>query len=288
MATKGALQFPQNPTLTAMTESWEADIYVESANSIAAVTIGGNTNFAGDIDIGNPLGNVSFGGAVKIGGETGQQAIEHHITIGADPVEFPEPNVYDFRKYATGPALDSTHVYNGAGETLPNALIRAGTNPTFTGNGAITIQGILYIEAPNVVTFSKQVSLQGLIVAEPNPGPNGLNFGGNFASTGYPSGSQFDAIRQEQGSSILAPGSAVTFTGNFSSVNGVLAAGSLYFSGNCAATIKGTMISYSPDPTVVNGNISMNFDRTQMVEIPAGFDLLRVLKYDPTSYAVIF
>ncbi|RPJ37896.1 MAG: hypothetical protein EHM35_05755, partial [Planctomycetaceae bacterium] len=49
MATKGALQFPQNPTLTAMTESWEADVYVESANSIAAVTIGGNTDFAGDI-----------------------------------------------------------------------------------------------------------------------------------------------------------------------------------------------------------------------------------------------
>ncbi len=289
MATKGALQFPQNPTLTALTENWEADIYVESANDIMAVTIGGNANFAGDIDIGNPLGTVSFAGAVQIAGEYGPQAVADHVTFGADPVEFPEPNVYDFRQYATGPVLDSTFTYNGSGVTLANAVIRAHTNPTFTGNGAVTIQGILYIEAPNIVTFSKQVSLQGLIVAEPGDfSANAINFGANFASTGYPSGSQFDAIRQEQGSSILAPGSAVSFTGNFSSVNGVLAAGSLYFSANANATIKGTMISYSPNATVVNGNISMCFDRALMVEIPAGFDLLRVLEYQPQSYTVVF
>ena len=60
MATKGALQFPQNPTLTGAAENWEADIYVESANDILAVSVGGNTNFDGDIDIGNPLGTVEL------------------------------------------------------------------------------------------------------------------------------------------------------------------------------------------------------------------------------------
>jgi hypothetical protein len=292
IATRGALRFPRNPTLTGALENWEADIYVESANDILAVSVGGNAKFDGDIDIGNPLANVSFAGDVQIAGEGGQQAIDDHITVGADPVEFPVPDLTDFKQYATGPVLDSTFTYSGAGITLTNATIRAGTNPTFTGTGAVTIQGILYIEAPNIVTFNKQVSLQGLIVAtgDPaNPGTNAINFGANFASTGYPAGAQFDALRQEQqGSSILAPGFGVSFTGNFSSVNGVLAANSLYFSANCSATVKGTMISYSQSPTVVDGNISMNFDRSQMVEIPAGFDLFRVLEYVPSSYAVIF
>ncbi len=135
------------------------------------------------------------------------------------------------------------------------------------------------------------MSLAGLIVAQgdaQNPGTDSISFQGNFASGPYPSGAQFDAIRSQVGSSILTPGFGVSFTGNFSSVNGVLAANDLYFSGNASAVVKGTMISYSSNPTRVEGNISMDFDRASAVEIPAGFDLLRVLEYDPTSYAMSF
>lgn len=291
IATKGALRFPQNPTLTGVTQNWEADVYVESAASLVAVQVGGNASFDGDIDIGNSQASVDFAGAVQIGGDLGQTAIDKHVTIGAEPIAFPVPQTAPFRQYATGPILDSTCNYNTSGITLTNAVIRAGTNPTFTGNGSVTIQGILFIEPPNIVTFAKNVVLQGLIVAPGdvlNPGTNAIRIQRNFASGGYPVGSQFDALRQEQGSSILAPGFAVSFTGNFSSVNGVLAASSLYFSGNASAVIKGTMISYSPDPTLVQGNISMNFDRAAMVDIPAGFDLYRVPSYIPASYTIAY
>jgi hypothetical protein len=291
IATKGALRFPGNPTMTGATQNWEADMYVESANDLLAVQVLGNANFDGNIDIGNSLASTDFQGSVQIAGDAGQTAIDQHVTVGADPVEFPVPKVFPFQQYATGPVLDSTFNFNTSGITLTNATIRAGTNPTFTGNGAVTIQGILYVEAPNIVTFAKNVVLQGLIVAAgdaENPGTNAIKFQNNFASSGYPAGSQFDAIRQEQGSSILAPGFAVSFTGNFSSVNGVLAANDLYFSGNASAVVKGTMISYSQNPTIVEGNIAMTFDRAAMVEIPAGFDLYRTLNYNPTSYAIDF
>lgn len=290
IATKGPLRFPQNPTLTGVTQNWEADIYVESAGSFVAVQVGGNANFDGDIDIGNSQAHVDFAGGVQIAGDLGQDAIDKHVTIGAEPVAFPVPLIAPFRQYATGPVLDSTCNYNTSGMTLTNAIIRAGTNPTFTGNGSVIIQGILFIEAPNIVTFAKNVMLEGLIVAPGdvlNPGTNAIRIQNNFASGGYPAGAQFDAIRKEQGSSILAPGFAVSFTGNFSSVNGVLAASSLYFSGNASAVIKGTMISYSPDPTLVQGNISMNFDRAAMVDIPAGFDLYRAPEYNPASYTIV-
>jgi hypothetical protein len=293
IATKGPLQFPRNPTFAAATQGWEADIYVESLDSMVAVDIGGNANFAGDIDIGNQLASVSYSGSLSIAGDTGEAAITNHVDtlMEQDRPEFPVPDVTHFLQYATGPVLDASFPYDGSGVTLANALIRAGTNPTFSGAGAVTIQGVLYIEAPNTVTFAKNVVLQGVIVAEGDPenmGTNALSFQANFASSGYPVGPQFDAIRSEQGSSILAPGSAVSFTGNFSSVNGVLAAGSLYFNANANAVVKGTMISYSGQPTRVDGNISMTFDRSAMVEIPAGFDLYRVPVYNPGSYALAY
>jgi len=288
IATRGAIQFPRNPTFTGLTENWEADIYIESAASVLAFQAGGNCNFDGDIDIGNPLGLADFGGAVQIAGEYGQTAIDNHITIGADPVEFPVPETTRFQTYATGPVIGpTTNLANSM--TLVNASIQAGANPTFLGN--VTIQGILFIEAPNVVRFTQNVSQQGIIVASgdvSNPAANRISFEGNFASGPYPAGTPFDALRREQGSSIVAPGFGVSFSGNFSSVNGVLAASGLDFSANASATVKGTLISYSSNATVVDGNISMSFDRAQMAEIPAGFDLLRVLVYDPASYTVVF
>ena len=287
IATKGALEFPNNPTLTGATQNWEADIYVESSSSITAVDIGGNANFDGNIDIGNPLATIAYAGDLQIAGDHGQTAVDNHVNIGVDPVEFPVPETTRFRDYATGGAIDPGAL-TASSPTLVNAIIPAGMNPTFSGS--VTIQGILLVEAPNIVTFGKNVQLQGLIVAAGdvlNPGTNQISFEGNFASGPYPSGSQFDAIRQEQGSSIVAPGFGVSFTGNFASVNGVMAASSMYFSANASAVVKGTMLSFSPDATRVEGNIALNFDRAATVEIPAGFDLLRVLTYHPSSYAMV-
>ncbi|MHC4678528.1 MAG: hypothetical protein ACYTEK_07500, partial [Planctomycetota bacterium] len=59
---------------------------------------------------------------------------------------------------------------------LTNATIAAGTNPLF--KGSVTIEGVLVVESPNVVTFGRNVALQGLIVAESdvdNPGTNRID-----------------------------------------------------------------------------------------------------------------
>ena len=93
-----------------------------------------------------------------------------------DRPEFPVPDVQRFRQYATGPVIDSDTDLSQS--TFTNAVIEAGTNPTFTADN-VTIQGILYIEAPNMVMFSKNTTLQGMIVADGdvnNPGTNQINF----------------------------------------------------------------------------------------------------------------
>jgi hypothetical protein len=107
---------------------------------------------------------------------------------------------------------------------------------------------------------------------------------GNFASGPYPPGVEFDAIRQEVGSSIVAPGFAMSFQGNFSTLEGVVAVSGVHFSGNVAAQIKGTIINYSDQPMIIEGNASMTFDREASTKVPAGFDTLRVLTYKPSSY----
>ena len=287
LATKGPLDFPGNPTIVAANEAWEADMFVESADSPVAVHVGGNLNFDGDVNIGNAAANVDFVGDVQIAGDTGQTAIDNHVSIGADSPEFPVPNTAHFLQYATGQVVDSSTDLS-KGITLVNAKIAAGTNPTFLGTA--TIQGVLYIESPNVVTFDRNVALQGVIVADgdasnPDPSINRIDVVGNFASQPYPSDPQFDAIRQEEGSSIIAPGFATSFSGNFSTLEGVIAVSGAHFSGNMSALIKGTIINYAGSSTVVEGNATMNFDRVNSVKIPAGFDLYQELDYVPSTYS---
>ncbi|MHC4173776.1 MAG: pilus assembly PilX family protein [Planctomycetota bacterium] len=288
LATKGPLLFNGNPNVRGVNSNSEADIFIESQNDNLALRVTGNTDFDGDITIANADADAFFEGDVLIGGDQGQEAIDNHVSIGGeDAPEFPLPDTEHFLQYATGDTIDSSTDVSG-GMTLTNATIEAGTNPTFGGN--ITIEGILLVESPNIVTFTKNVALNGMIVGDGdayNPGTNNISFLGNFATNPVPSGAEFDAIRSETGSSILAPGFAASFQGNFSALGGIMAVSGAEFSGNVNALIEGTIISYSDNPIIIEGNATLNFDQSADIGVPAGFDLLRVLTYDPDSYSEV-
>jgi hypothetical protein len=282
LATKGPVHFLGNPTVTGINSNSEADIFIDSQSTNLALLVTGNTNFDGDISIGNTTGNADFWGDVKIGGDTGQTAIDDHVTIGVETPEFPLPDTQRFLQYATGDVIKSSTDLTG-GKTLTNATIKAGTDPNFLGN--IIIEGILYIEQPNIVIFSRNVDSRGMIVAEgdvSDAGTNSISFLGNFATNPVPAGVQFDEIRQEEGSSI--PAFSVTFAGNFSALSGVMAVSGVHFTGNVNAIVEGTIINYSENPTVIEGNATLNFDRSNNIKVPAGFDTHRILTYNPASY----
>jgi len=289
LATKGPINYTGNPTTVGVAEAWEADIYIESSGSATALSVGGNTNFHGDIMIGNPAATANFGGDVKIDGDQGQDAIDSHVHVGVPPVAFPEPDTARFIPYATGDVIDSTTDLGSYTNILVNCSIAANTNPVFPKS--VTIQGILLIYSPNVVTFTQNVALQGIIVGlgdyTVDPPIDRIDVLGNFASGPYPAGVEFDAIRAEEGSSIVAPGFGMSFQGNFSTLEGVVAVSGVLFTGNVNAMIQGTIINYSEIPMVIEGNASMTFDRADSVKVPAGFDTLRVLNYDPSSYSEV-
>jgi hypothetical protein len=171
LATKGPLTYTGNPTMTAVNEPWEADLYIESSGSLTAMTVGGNCNFAGEIEIGNAAANASFGGDVLIAGDHNQTAIDNHVHIGVEPVEFPTPDTNHFRPYVTGDEINSSTDLGTYTNILVNCSIAAGSNPVFPKS--VKIQGILFIESPNIVTFSQNVALEGIIVGDgdlTNPG----------------------------------------------------------------------------------------------------------------------
>ena len=290
MASKGPINFAGNPTTTGTTANWEADIYSESLSLTewdVAVHLAGNANFAGDISIGSAAQFV-YDRDLLIAGDQGQDAVDNHVTQDADAVDFPTPDTARFVAYTDPSAIVDNTTDLSKGMTLTNATIEANTNPVF--QRGVIIQGVLLVETPNIVTFDN-VDLQGIIVGHGDAGDattNQLNFTGNFASTGYPSGSDFDAIKSEVGTTILAPGFAASFTGNFSAIGGVVATNGLYMNRNASASVLGSIINYSDGTATVAGNLALNFDRTKAPDVPAGFDTHRVLSFDNASYAQVF
>ena len=66
-----------------------------------------------------------------------------------------------------------------------------------------------------------------------------------------------------------------------------MAVSGVHFSGNVSALIEGTILNYSDNPSVIEGNATLNFDRSNNITVPAGFDTHRILTYNPASYEEI-
>ena len=130
-----------------------------------------------------------------------------------------------------------------------------------------------------------------MIVAEGDlDAPNSqdqLRFDGNLSCQGVsqlPQTSQFEGLREKTGTTILAPGFDVAFSGNFSTKNGAIAASGISFDGNARGTITNTIINYSADPMTISGNSTISIDRTNSTPSPAGFDENIILELETNSY----
>ena len=288
VATKGPLSLSGNIELEGINVNVEASVYIESENSNLALSITGNSQIAGDVNIVNPIATVDLqGGQAGIGGETGQDAIDNHVDFGAPECEFPEPNPALFESYVTSVVDANTDTSSDA--TFENVRIVANTNPNFSGQ--VTLKGIVYIETPNVVDFTGGVDITGIIVGdgslEDNSGTNQIIFRGNVDShpiTELPAEAQFDGLHDQTGTFVMAPGFHVSFGGSFSTLSGAIAGNGIEFFGNAGGTINGSIINYSDEQMELSGNSDLYFNRSGTSEAPAGFVPEIVLEYNPTSY----
>jgi Tfp pilus assembly protein PilX len=288
VASRGPLALSGNIDMEGANISVESNAYIESEDSILALSIIGNSHIAGNVKIVNPIATVDLqGGQAGIGGETGQDAIDNHVDFGVPPSEFPEPTPSIFASYATN--IVDANTDTSADVNLTNVKIVAGTNPTFSGQA--TLKGILFIETPNVVTFTGDTSLTAIVVGDgdwaDDSGTSQINFAGNVESlpvSQLPAEPQFEGLHDQTGTFVMAPGFHVAFTGNFTSLSGAIAGNGIEFSGNAGGTINGSIINYSREEVCLAGNSDLCFNRSGIDEIPAGFVAEIVLHYDPTSY----
>ena len=289
VASKGPLSLSGNVDLEGYNVSVEASVYIESENSNLALSITGNSQIAGNVSIANPIASVELqGGNAGIGGETGQDAIDNHVSFGVTPSDFPEPVPSYFEPYVTSVIDSNTDTTSDA--TFENPKILANTNPTFSG--LMTLKGIVYIEAPNVVSFSGGSNITGIIVGDgdinDNSGENRITFGGNVNSypvSELPDEARFEWIKEQTGTFVMAPGFNVSFGGNFDTLCGAIAGNGIEFYGNAGGTINGSIINYSGEQMILSGNSDLYFNRSGTNEAPAGFVPELVLEYNPASYS---
>jgi len=297
VATKGPLQLQGNIDMDGANVELDAGVYIESDNDANALSIIGNSSIAGDVSITNPGATVDLqGGKASIGGETGQDAIDNHVTTGVPPTEFPVPMPEYFEHYVQNifdPNTDTT-----TDMVLENIRIPASTtNPPepiiFSGN--TTLIGILFIETPNIVTFTGNCDITGIIVGDgdlaDNSATNQIIFLGNVTS--YPVSDlpeddpDFDQLRDETGTFLMAPGFSASFGGSFETLNGAIAANGIEFFGNAGGTIDGSILNYSGNPMTLSGNSDLFFNRSGGSEVPAGFGPELILYYVADSYSEV-
>jgi hypothetical protein len=85
-------------------------------------------------------------------------------------------------------------------------------------------------------------------------------------------GEQFGFLQDQTGTLILAPGFSIRFGGDFSTVNGVIAASGIEFQGNAGGVINGSVINYSDACMTLDGNTDLIFNRSGTKKNPAGFE----------------
>ncbi len=285
VATRGPLSLAGNIQLEGYNISVESDVYIESLKENEALSIIGNSQIAGEVKIVNPEAYATLqGGKVSVGGQKAPQAY-NHIDIGIPPADFPVPLPNIFRHYIEGDIDMNDTIHT-------NVRIPPNTNPNFAGGTQFS--GILFIESPNVVVFSGHVSITGIIIGNgnlnDNSGINSLHFLGTVDS--YPvadlNPSQFGELVNETGTFLMAPGFAVSFGGNFETLNGVIAANGVEFFGNAGGIINGSVINYSTEAMTLSGNSDLMFNHSGITEAPSGFGPQIILDYIPNSYSEVF
>ena len=285
VATKGALNLHGNITMGGANVALDAGVYIESEDANALEIIG-NSSIAGDVHITNPDATVTLqGGQASIGGETVPEAYEHVFT-DSPSTEFPVPEPNYFRHY-----VQNTFDPNNVLTEYDNVIIPAGTNPITFGD--VTFRGVVFIEAPNIVTFTGNTTITGIIVGNgdlnDNSGTNRIDFLGTVTSypvTELPD--DFGELKNETGTFLMAPGFSVSFGGNFEThLNGAIAANGIEFFGNAGGTIDGSVINYSGNPMTLSGNSDLFFNRSGTTQMPAGFGPEIILYYVPSSYSEV-
>ncbi|MDB5297354.1 MAG: hypothetical protein JWO31_3337 [Phycisphaerales bacterium] len=157
----------------------------------------------------------------------------------------------------TGPKVITATTSIPATATLTNIRIKANANTSF-GN-AIKLNGVIFVESPNKVTFGGGVTVTGVIVTDGNASvamasnqitlDNGVRVDGvealsaaNFTPAVW-AAERLDDLKDLAGALVLAPNYPVVLAGGARTFNGTMVASKFDISNGYRGTINGSLIN---------------------------------------------
>jgi hypothetical protein len=314
VATKGPFNINGGAIVTGFNQPDEGDIHINAKSASSSFYIDGSATISGQVSIVNPdHKKVKLAGNPMVNGQavkpwwpfnpnnfTVEEINQRGIYVDVEEIEFPKPNPRMFRPYATGPVVTSSmsSVY-----TLDNAVIKAGTNPTFTG--VYEIRGVLYIEQPNKVNFGGSCTISAIIVAEgdhenADPVNNKITWSGHVTNNNVQNlpdpvhfgDPDFTEVRKLQGVSVLAPGFELNIGATYNAYerfHGSIVGNGINFSGDPKLVINGTVLNYSDNPMTLSGSSKLYFDNKNVSSNPDGLEVTSgstafKIRYNPETY----
>jgi Tfp pilus assembly protein PilX len=275
VATAGAsyIQGASDPT--------KGSVLSADMTSATPITVDGKA-VSGDLSVVNPNATISVGASTSIGGTNNPTQIPQHEHYGVPAPTFPWIDPTPFINAANASATPMTTYVPGQ-TTLSNVIIPPNTNPKFTGGA--TINGVLLIQTPNVVTFKGNATVNGVIVTDTTGAYDGVNNQINFGGTVTASPvttlnpAVYGTLPQLTGSFLLAPNYAVSMTGNFGTVSGSVVAGTVNMSGNATGTVDGSVIAMydsagagTASSVYLNGSSDIVISSTGTSNYPTGMN----------------
>jgi Tfp pilus assembly protein PilX len=279
VASKGKITISGSASIVGKTQADEASI-LSTLEEPMAIEAGGHADVSGNLYVtDSDVDSVLLkGNGLTIGGSSDNKDIlANHVFLGTRDPGFPDVSTDPLATLATH-TVDKNTDFNGT-KTFTNIRIKAGTNPSF-GSDTV-INGIVYVEAPNVVTFTGKATVNGFIATQAASASQfascQIDFKGQASVPGVgalPKTSEFAAVRAAEGTAIVAPGFGLTFRGTTNSINGVIAADQLSFRGNAniAGDMTGTILGLKNLDLTLSGNTTIEIKRQDSSVVPAGFN----------------
>jgi hypothetical protein len=285
IVTRGPIHLNGNPSVGGKGMVADDNSVLSLYEGSPALVMNGGPSIAGDVFMTNPRAGASVSGGASVGGSSISALRDEHIHSG-EP--HPEPELPTVDTSIFLPFVTST--YKPGLSVYRNVRIPANTNPKFSSD--VTIEGVMYVEYPNQLSFSGKSTVRGVIVVQngATAGTNSMKFTGQFQAYGIetlPATPDFpEDLRKLTGSSILAPGFDLDFGGGAGTVGGTLVANTFTFRGNSGGTVNGTLISLGTGPLSMNGNPALARIKPNG-PVPAGLLFSKTFKPIPQTYSEV-
>jgi hypothetical protein len=279
---RGQVELSGNADVKGGTNPAYGNILTTTSTNPAIVT-GSNAVITGQVILTNPAATTSYHTASYVGGSN---TVAGRTAATIKPpdarAKAPEFPVIDTSIYL--PFIKRTVISTTAGATYRNFRVPAGLNLTFSD---VKLEGVIYIEAPNIITFNSNTLIRGTIVTPNTPmvastTTNAINIAGQ--ATSYDMKTLADIylpdnpIRLEfppellalSGASIIAPGFKVSMSGGYASLSGSIIADQIAMSGNAGGYITGSLIQLNKQKLTITGSGGVIMEKPSSTMWPAG------------------